>query len=70
MFRADGKIYVFHRERGTLIQTLEGHFGGCVNAVAWNPTDSCMFASAGDDKKVRMYVVTSPKLMAKMLIFT
>ena len=53
----DGRIYIWHRENGTLIETLEGHTGGCANAVAWNPIDSCMFASGGDDKKVKMCVV-------------
>ncbi|MCJ1285882.1 hypothetical protein MMC26_005224 [Xylographa opegraphella] len=48
----DGRIYIWHRENGTLIETLEGHPGGCANAVAWNPADSCMFASGGDDKKM------------------
>ncbi|MCJ1395356.1 hypothetical protein MMC18_008240 [Xylographa bjoerkii] len=51
----DGRIYIWHRENGTLIETLEGHPGGCANAVAWNPADSCMFASGGDDKKVKIW---------------
>lgn len=50
----DSKVYIWHKENGTLIETLEGHSTGCVNAVAWNPADPCMFASAGDDRKVRM----------------
>lgn len=50
----DSKVYIWHKENGTLIETLEGHIRGCVNAVAWNPADSSMFASAGDDKVVRM----------------
>ena len=50
----DSKVYIWHKENGTLIETLEGHTKGCVNAVAWNPADSSMFASAGDDKIVRM----------------
>lgn len=50
----DSKVYIWHKENGTLIETLEGHTGGCVNAVAWNPADPSMFASAGDDKIVRM----------------
>ncbi len=40
-----------------LVDALEGHRFGCVNAVAWNPRDPYMFASAGDDMKVRMYVL-------------
>ena len=50
----DSKVYIWHKENGTLIETLEGHTKGCVNAVAWNPADSSMFASAGDDRIVRM----------------
>jgi len=50
----DSKVHIWHKENGTLIETLSGHSGGCVSCVAWNPADTCMFASAGDDKKVRM----------------
>ncbi|KAL9618234.1 MAG: hypothetical protein Q9204_008421 [Flavoplaca sp. TL-2023a] len=51
----DAKVYIWHKENGTLIETLEGHHSpGCVNVIAWNPTDPCMFASGGDDHKVRM----------------
>jgi WD repeat-containing protein 26 len=47
-------IYVWHKENGVLIEKLKGH-ASCVNAVAWNPRDPGMFASAGDDRRVRMY---------------
>lgn len=50
----DSRIYIWHKENGTLIETLEGHVGGCVNAVAWNSANPGMFASAGDDMIVRM----------------
>ena len=53
---ADSKIYIWHKENGALIETLQGHGNGCVNAVAWNPADPGMFASAGDDRRVRMSV--------------
>ncbi|KAI9827694.1 MAG: hypothetical protein M1819_006895 [Sarea resinae] len=56
----DSHIYIWHKENGTLVETLEGHQSGCVNAVAWNPKDPCMFASAGDDKKVRIWSNASP----------
>jgi WD repeat-containing protein 26 len=49
----DSRIYIWHKDNGTLVETLEGH-SGCVNSVAWNPKDPCMFASAGDDHVVRM----------------
>ena len=50
----DSKVYIWHKENGSLIETLEGHSSGCVNTVAWNPANPCMFASGGDDSKVRM----------------
>lgn len=50
----DSKVYIWNKENGTLIETLEGHTRGCVSAVSWNPADPCMFASGGDDMKVRM----------------
>lgn len=57
----DGKVYIWHKENSALIETLRGHGRGqggidCVTTVAWNPKDAGMFASGGDDHKVRMYV--------------
>lgn len=51
----DSKIYIWHRHTGTLINVLSGHSKGSVNAVAWNPADPSMFASAGDDNTVRIW---------------
>ncbi|WEW56210.1 hypothetical protein PRK78_001647 [Emydomyces testavorans] len=51
----DSRIYIWHKESCTLVETLEGHTRGCVNAVAWNPRNPGMFASAGDDRKVRIW---------------
>lgn len=50
----DSRVYIWHKVNGMLVETLDGHRSGCVNAVAWNPQDPNMFASAGDDMKVRM----------------
>ncbi|KAL1916136.1 uncharacterized protein VTP21DRAFT_6140 [Calcarisporiella thermophila] len=51
----DGAVYLWSRERGALMEVLVGH-GGVVNGVAWNPRDARMFASASDDKSVRVWV--------------
>ncbi|KAJ5795277.1 hypothetical protein N7457_001876, partial [Penicillium paradoxum] len=51
----DSKVYIWHKENGNLVETLEGHISGCVNSISWNPADPGMFASAGDDSAVRMY---------------
>ena len=50
----DSKVYIWNKESSTLLEALEGHGRGCVNAVSWNPADVAMFASGGDDGKVRM----------------
>jgi len=49
----DAKVYIWHRENGNLIQTLEGH-SRPVTVVAWSPTNPNMFASASDDHTIRM----------------
>ncbi|KAL2842417.1 WD40-repeat-containing domain protein [Aspergillus pseudoustus] len=51
----DSRIYVWHKENGKLVETLEGHLSGCVNAISWNPADPGMFASAGDDCLVKIW---------------
>jgi WD40 repeat protein len=49
----DNKVYIWHKENGSLIQTLEGHTRP-VTSVAWSPTNPTMFASASDDHTIRM----------------
>ncbi|KAI9676439.1 MAG: hypothetical protein M1817_000596 [Caeruleum heppii] len=56
----DSRVYIWHREHGTLLETLSGHKSGCVNAVAWNPHNPRMFATAGDDHKVRIWTNPQP----------
>lgn len=51
---SEGYVSIFHKDNGQLIEKLEGHEKGCCSSVSWNPTNPCMFASAGDDRKVRM----------------
>ncbi|KAI7824683.1 WD40-repeat-containing domain protein [Gamsiella multidivaricata] len=49
----DSKVYIWHRENGNLIQTLDGH-SRAVTMVARSPTNPTMFASASDDHTIRM----------------
>ncbi|KAH6665662.1 WD domain-containing protein [Halenospora varia] len=58
----EGYIYIWHKENGQLIEKLEGHEKGCCTAVSWNPANPCMFASAGDDQKVRIWSNQEPRL--------
>lgn len=50
---ADSRVYIW-RSNGNLVEKLEAHRSGCVNCVAWHPKDPTVFASAGDDRTVRM----------------
>lgn len=51
----DSKIYIWRRNRDSeRLQVLPGHDKGPVNAISWNQREPGMFASAGDDNKVRM----------------
>ncbi|KIW07434.1 uncharacterized protein PV09_02274 [Verruconis gallopava] len=50
----DSKIYIW-RTTGHFVEALDAHSPGCVNAVAWHPRNHTLFASAGDDRKVKIW---------------
>ncbi|QBZ59058.1 hypothetical protein PoMZ_04018 [Pyricularia oryzae] len=50
----DGKVSIWHKATGHLICRLHAHHPRC-NAVRWNPKDPCMFATCGDDGKIKIW---------------
>ncbi|KAJ3286561.1 hypothetical protein HDU79_006404 [Rhizoclosmatium sp. JEL0117] len=49
----DSNIYVWNREHGVLLESLEGHTA-TVNSISWN-TRLNIFASASDDRTIRIW---------------
>jgi WD40 repeat protein len=58
----DSKIHIW-RSNGHHIEALDAHVG-CVNSVAWHPKNPAVFASAGDDHRVRIWKPASAPPMA------
>lgn len=50
----DGNIHIWHKATGVPIERLSGHHPRC-NSVTWSPTDPCLFASCGDDGKIKIW---------------
>jgi WD40 repeat protein len=48
-------VHIWHRESEKLLASVEGH-SATVNAVAWNPKNNHMLASASDDHKVIIWL--------------
>ncbi|KAK8058762.1 WD domain-containing protein [Apiospora phragmitis] len=50
----DGSINIWHKASAQIVEKLSGHHPRC-NSVSWSPTDPCLFASCGDDGKVKIW---------------
>ncbi|OZJ06122.1 hypothetical protein BZG36_01055 [Bifiguratus adelaidae] len=61
------KIYVWHKDYERLIETLSGH-SGPVNSVCWAPHQPYMFASASDDRTIRIWGLPTQADKGKMAV--
>jgi len=52
--KLDSNVYIW-RTTGQFVLKLDAHRLGCANTVSWNPKNPWVFATAGDDYKVKMY---------------
>ncbi|KAI1342105.1 WD40 repeat-like protein [Xylariaceae sp. FL0016] len=50
----DGQIHIWHKPTAQPVERLVGHSTRC-NSVAWCPTNPRLFASCGDDGKVKIW---------------
>ncbi|ETS77142.1 hypothetical protein PFICI_11016 [Pestalotiopsis fici W106-1] len=50
----DGTINIWHKATAMPVVKLSGHQPR-TNAVSWCPTDPCLFASCGDDGKIKIW---------------
>ncbi|CAK7263089.1 hypothetical protein SEPCBS119000_000305 [Sporothrix epigloea] len=50
----DGNLNIWHKNFGAHLFRLEAHKPRC-NAISWSPTDPCLFATCGDDGKIKIW---------------
>ncbi|KAI2621655.1 WD domain-containing protein [Hypoxylon sp. NC1633] len=50
----DGSINIWHKASAQLVEKLSGHVPGC-NSISWSPANPCLFASCGDDGKIKIW---------------
>ncbi|QIX01481.1 hypothetical protein AMS68_006998 [Peltaster fructicola] len=63
----DGTIHVWRRHSGERIGNIYAHGQHSVNAVAWHPTNSAIFASAGDDRRVNGHLTMLCELRVRVI---
>jgi len=61
----DGRVFIWNKEFGALLGAFDAHEGN-TNCVSWNPKIKTMFATCGDDYKVRIWG-PSPKSKSSAL---
>ncbi|KAF2220619.1 WD40-repeat-containing domain protein [Elsinoe ampelina] len=50
----DSRVVIWRKESAVQVVSLDCHAPGPVNAVAWHPKNYQIFATAGDDRRVKM----------------
>ncbi|KAG0096084.1 hypothetical protein BGZ93_005017 [Podila epicladia] len=63
----DSTIYIWHRDNGNLVQTLEGHTRP-VTCVAWSPIHPTMLVSASDDNTIRIWGTSEDSRVDQALV--
>ncbi|KAJ2902200.1 WD40-repeat-containing domain protein [Zalerion maritima] len=50
----NGEVLIFHKTTGVSVASMRCHQPRC-NSAAWNPADPKMFATCGDDNKIKIW---------------
>ncbi|KAF4555155.1 Hypothetical protein D9617_3g022270 [Elsinoe fawcettii] len=51
----DSRVVVWRKQSAVQVASLDCHAPGPVNAVAWHPSNVQIFATAGDDRRVKIW---------------
>lgn len=51
---ATGCVFIWSRDKAQLITKIEAH-GSIVNFISWNPQNPNLFATASDDRTIKIY---------------
>jgi microtubule-associated protein-like 6 len=63
-----GEIYEVSAKSGTLCLLQEAHYSGEVWGLGVHPTDPDIFATAGDDKTIRIWSVSHKRIIRKAVL--
>ncbi|KAJ1650402.1 hypothetical protein IWQ61_008789 [Dispira simplex] len=56
----DGRVCIWNRRTGKLLESLAGH-KKTINTIAWHPSNARQFATASDDKMIKLWGPVPPE---------